>query len=238
MAAKLVFDIETGSLSDDDLLEIVPFVDRKEPPRGNIKLEATWKKKLADWKSPAYKRQREKDHAGNLKKKGALNPLTGYVIAIGVKHGDEENPEVSLIEGLEKKVLTDFWALIGNHLKNGNVAYGYNIKNFDVRFLINRSRVYGIRPEMYTGGLPLINDFGKLPSILVDIGQQWAGGYGGFDMPRFEHLCALFGIKAKSQGFRGDSFAKTYRTDPDLAMEYLREEVEALWELSDYFKII
>ena len=47
MPAKIVFDIETSPLSHDDLLDIVPFVDRKEPPRGNIKLEETWKKKAS-----------------------------------------------------------------------------------------------------------------------------------------------------------------------------------------------
>jgi predicted PolB exonuclease-like 3'-5' exonuclease len=238
MPAKLVFDIETSALSDDDLLSVIPFVDTKEPPRGNIKLEETWKKKVKEWNAPQASKKRETEHIDKLKKRGALDPLTGHVLAIGVKFDKGDGEEVKIFEGIEKTMLEDFWTLLGWFTQRAEPVYTYNGTSFDLPFLVNRSRLYRIKPSNYLGR-PLVNDYGKLPTTFVDIAKVWSGPYrGNFDMPRFEQLCSLFSIKAKSDGFRGDSFSRLYRTDNDRAMQYLEEEVTALWSLSDYFSNI
>lgn len=238
MPAKIVFDIETSPLSHDDLLDIVPFVDRKEPPRGNIKLEDTWKKKIKEWNAPQAAKKRETAHVDSLKKKGALDPMTGHVLAIGVKYDKGDGEEVKILEGIEKDVIREFWEILGWFTQRSEPVYTYNGHDFDLPFLVCRSRIYKMRPDNFLGR-PLKNDYGKYPSNFIDIAKVWAGAYrGNWDMPRFENLCRVFGIKAKSDGVRGDSFAYLYRTDNDKAMKYLNEEVEALWLLSDYFPSI
>ena len=238
MTARIVFDIETSPLGHDDLLNIIPFVDRRKPPRGNIKLEETWKKKLKEWNAPQAAKKRETEHIDKLKSKGALNPLTGHVLAIGIKYDKGEGEQVKILEGIEKAILAEFWEILGWFTKRAEPVFTYNGHEFDLPFLLCRSRLYRLKPEEHLGR-PLKNDYGKFPSTFIDIAKVWSGAYrGNWDMPKFEHLCGAFGIKAKSQGFRGDSFAHLYRTDNDRAMAYLTEEVEALWELSDYFNII
>ena len=239
MTAKMVFDIETSACDVDDMLKIVPYQDKSEPPRGNIKKEETWQAKLDEWNAPGAAKKRAVEHAEKLRKKGALNPLTGYIMAIGVRHGEGEG-EVEILEGLESRILKDFWALLAKYTTNSvSLIYGYNIEKFDVRYIVNRSRVHGINPRSIIKR-DLIDKYGRLPENFVDIGKVWAGGYGGFDMPKFEEICNLFNIPCKSQGFRGDSFAKLYRNDKtkDQAIAYLTEEVDALWKLSESFAIL
>jgi hypothetical protein len=77
----------------------------------------------------------------------ACNPFTGRIVVIGLVN---EEGSVSYIEGDEKTILTLFWMHYSAH---GDAARkfvfwsgcGASEKNFDIDFIVTRSRINGVR---------------------------------------------------------------------------------------------
>lgn len=77
-------------------------------------------------------------------RKKLLNPIDSRIVAIGLKHGKEP---IILFHSSEKRMLEDFWAEIAAFRK-GNPAkkiVGFNIKNFDLPFLVTRSFIHEVK---------------------------------------------------------------------------------------------
>ncbi len=74
---------------------------------------------------------------------GALSPITGKIIAIGIRHDTES----FIFTGDEKQLLTKFWqkikSIADNH-KGYIKLIGFNVKQFDMHFLIVRSLTHTI----------------------------------------------------------------------------------------------
>lgn len=78
----------------------------------------------------------EKDEEEKLK---LLNPIDSRIIAIGVKQNN--TPSTIFMHEDEKKILEEFWAYFKS-FKTKNPVFrvvGFNIKSFDLSFLISRS---------------------------------------------------------------------------------------------------
>ncbi|MFT4313175.1 MAG: ribonuclease H-like domain-containing protein [Candidatus Woesearchaeota archaeon] len=74
---------------------------------------------------------------------GGLSPVTGKIIAIGLLHQDKPY----IFTGHEKTILTDFWQTLKT-LADSEKGYvkliGFNIKQFDIHFLLVRSLAHKI----------------------------------------------------------------------------------------------
>ncbi len=75
-----------------------------------------------------------------------LNPLDSRIIAIGIKRSDSSEPVLLLNEN-EKELLDDFWVELASFRKGNpsNKIIGFNIKNFDIPFLVTRSFILGVK---------------------------------------------------------------------------------------------
>lgn len=244
----VVFDIETGPLSEDRIRAIYPPFDRssirhpgefdpasvkygptKDPVKRAEKLEecrakhaaevAEFDKKLADSESAYWKK---------ILDDAALSAFSGQILAIGYRsdkgtliHGVDEDVE-------EKDLLVAFWEQYDRFRKTDRMLVGFCIKDFDVPFIAQRSTILGV-PVPST----LLQNDRYLDRTFVDLRDRWA--FGGRPSGSLNQLCAALGIRGKLEGVTGATFAELYRnpeTRPK-AIEYLEEDVRAEYEVAE-----
>lgn len=79
-------------------------------------------------------------------RKKLLNPIDSKIIAIGLK-STKDNSLVILQSDNEKEMLQQFWKIYDDFRANSpltNKIVGFNIKQFDISFLVTRSFVNGV----------------------------------------------------------------------------------------------
>jgi len=78
-------------------------------------------------------------------KQKLINPIDSRVVAIGVKRADAE--PIILMNYSEKQMLEEFWKIFGEFKKasSGNTIVGFNIKSFDIPFLVTRSFINKVK---------------------------------------------------------------------------------------------
>jgi DNA polymerase elongation subunit (family B) len=76
-------------------------------------------------------------------KKKLINPIDSRIVAIGIRHKDQN---IVIAKKSEKELLEDFWLELKTIKKgNSNVRIvGFNIKNFDMSFLVSRSYIHNV----------------------------------------------------------------------------------------------
>jgi hypothetical protein len=141
----IAFDIETGPLARDFLESLLPEFDPSEVKLGNAKDPALVAAKI--------EAAREK-HQADFLEKAALDPLTGRVLAIGLlsfgPNEDKATSEVALDDAAcddnERELLEDFWSVFLRSLDGERTFFvGHNSTDFDLPFLVTRSRILGVR---------------------------------------------------------------------------------------------
>ncbi len=83
-------------------------------------------------------------------KQKLINPIDSKIIAIGLKEKDKES--VIFMGEDEKKILEDFWKYYSN-FKTNNIfskIVGFNIKSFDMSFLISRSFINKVKIKPFS----------------------------------------------------------------------------------------
>ena len=229
---RMVFDIETGPAAMSDVKSITRF-DGDKPP----KLPANWKEetkvaKLLEWEK--NKGKREEDYYFQKRSSGTLNPLYGRIIAIGVGTKDQDGIiQFRILSGDENDILSSWWEAVSYTKGRGGEIFGYNIEKFDLPYITARTLIHGVKTPF-----PICNEYGKWDKSFTDLARKWMSYQYSrpgdvWSMPKYEELCAAFGIKAKTQGFRGDAFWKVWEKDRSLAEKYVMEEAETLYELSE-----
>lgn len=117
----------------------------------------------------------EMEEEEQLKK---LNPIDSKIVAIGVRVDGKND----ILMGDEVNVLKSFWDLWKSH-KMGYKMVGFNIRNFDIPFMVTRSFILGvvIEPFVIKDILDLrdnINAFryghtrGKMKELAVFLGME------------------------------------------------------------------
>ena len=213
----IVFDVETGALPEAELEAMMPVFDPAEVKRGNLKDPAKIAEKIAE---------AEANHRREFFDKAALDPLTGRVVAIGVMVFDSvaganpafNEPAPTFIIGHEDeaRMLREFWAAVRGEMGRLHPLVGFNICNFDLRFLMCRSwkhRVpipFGLRRGRYWS------------DQVLDLREAWQLGdrqaRGSLDAVA-KHL----GVGSKNGD--GKAFAELWRTDRKAAEAYLKNDL-------------
>jgi len=234
----VVFDIETGPLPDVVLRDICPpfeppahpgKFDPKAVKIGNLKD----KQKIAEKVATAKKAHQTacKQHAANVKaaevehfatfqEKAPLDATTGRVVAIGLADpagvrivGDDD----------EAEVLRGWWNSVETYLGGHVPMVGFNIKHFDLPFLVRRSWILsvpipsGVRTGRYW------ND------LFIDLMEVWQQGERS-KMVKLDVLCAAFGLPGKvtevdGVPVSGATFHELWKTDRKVAIKYLEGDV-------------
>jgi hypothetical protein len=228
----VVFDIETAP--SDELVEknTKPF-DPSTVKLGNLKDEEKIAAKLAEAENRYYE---------NAYKKAALDPITGYICAIGIGYHDDK-PEI--LTGDESNILKNFWmAFEGN--ANDNWAYytGSNNKTtFDIRFILMRSWMNKVKVPW-----GIVTKTGYFNGAFVDLAQIYLAGadyvtYCG--LSRAAEQMNLIGedvgfatVRSKdelklSTGVTGANFHELLVSDPKAADTYLINDLALTRALAD-----
>ena len=141
MTTSYCYDIETRGVAK--LAERMWAPEEYRVP-GNIKDPV----KLADHKAAWHNNQAEAK--AKFIQKAALSPLTGEIVVIGLSN---DSGDVTTIEGPEEHIIRSFWQHVeiggtqGTKFYNWSGRGAYSV-NFDLDFIVTRSRILGIKVPM------------------------------------------------------------------------------------------
>ncbi|HEY3055535.1 MAG TPA: ribonuclease H-like domain-containing protein [Thermoanaerobaculia bacterium] len=182
------------------------------------------------------------------KRRGALSPFTGSIVAIGVVNAEtgkscamyevpgqtelitRKDGNRTLICGTEKQILEKFW----DYLDKGDRFISFNGRQFDGPFLMIRSAIHGLQPKRDLIG----NRYRFHPNCDLREVLNFNGTVNARQM-RFnlDLACKSFGIaSSKADGMDGRSVETMYRAGrhEDIAL-YCLQDVRATAEL--YMKL-
>jgi DNA polymerase elongation subunit (family B) len=244
----VIFDIETGPVSDSRLREILPPFNTESVPHpgefdpskvktGNMKDEKKISEKIeAERKKHTeavdnYERdveQAEAKYWQEASSKAALSALTCEVLAIGYK-GEKKLLDCVGEEGDESKILSRFWAQYRNLRKANRRMVGYNIAFFDIPTLVQRSWILGITVPDTIFTMP-----GRyLEPTFIDLAQVWQGSARN-GMPKLDTIAKAFGIPGKPDGISGGDFARLFHNPEtrQIAIDYLSGDLDMTFEIA------
>jgi 3'-5' exonuclease len=182
------------------------------------------------------------------KRRGALSPFTGHIVAIGVVNAEsgrscamyevpgqdellvKRDGNRTLIAGSEKLILQKFWDFLGKDDR----FISFNGRQFDGPFLMIRSAIHGLVPRRDLVGYR----YRFHPNCDLREALNFSGTINPRQM-RFnlDLACKAFGVtSSKSEGMDGRSVETLYRAGryEDIAL-YCLEDVRATCEL--YLKL-
>lgn len=209
---RIYFDIETGPLPIGEL--VIPPFDPSQVKLGNIKNPDLIAEKL---------QKAEENHASDYIKNAALDALSGQVLAIGYRV-EHEQPAVLCadVDG-EKAMLMHWWGLLDSFERKPQLI-GFNVKPFDLPFLIKRSWKHRIT-------LPYWMRNGRYwTDLIVDLREVWQLG----DNRAHGSLAAIsrhLGLGEKAGN--GAHFSELYHSDRKAAIDYCLRDVELTQKVSD-----
>lgn len=204
------FDIETVPLPEDELKRLAPEFDPEEVKLGNVKDEQKILLKLAEAKVKLYQ---------DFADKAALNANSGRVAMIGIITHNLFVPLISDDDG-EAEVLKMFWEQVSKCIGESMTLCGFNIKEFDLPFLIRRSWKLGVRIPLMVAGLE--RRYPVWHECFVDLREMWLMGNRSPDKgtSSLDALAKFFGLKPKKGN--GQDFWKMNRQEQ---LEYLEHDV-------------
>ena len=196
------FDIETGPLGKEKILEMMSEIK----PAANLKDPVKIAADIEEKKQAFFD-------------KAALSPTTGEVLAIGLigigsySPDEIENGTTLFADDLggEKKLLEKFWEL----WREGKRMVGFNCHTFDIPFLVRRSWVLSLNVP--------VELLGKwMPERVVDLLVIWRLGNRDQNIS-LGQLGKFFGVGEKTGD--GAEFSRLYREDRAKAKEYLQSDI-------------
>lgn len=224
----VAFDIETAPMAAEILEPQVPEFDPAEVKVGNIKDPALIAAKVEAARTK---------HKEQFLSEAALSPLTGQVAAIGFyswSAGQVESPDQveSLVvdktpvapenEALVIRSLWKTWEYLTN--RGRTIWVGHNVYEFDLPFLVIRSRLLNIPVpadlvRVYGG-----NKYG-FSARIVDTRNLFCLGRNPRDLKTsLGHISSLMGIGSKSGS--GADFAALVNKNHTAARAYLEQDIK------------
>jgi hypothetical protein len=210
--SKIIFDIETGPLPVDQL-NIPPF-DPSQVKVGNIKDPDKIAEKL---------QKAEESHTADYIRNAALDALSGQVLCIGYRKDNQETGIMCSDADGEATMLRQWWALL-NYYERNPMLIGFNIKAFDLPFLIKRSWKHRLE-------VPYWLRSGRFwAETVIDLREVWQLG----DSRAHGSLGAIsrhLGLGDK--GGSGAEFNLLWNTDRQAAIDYCLLDVELTKRVAD-----
>lgn len=189
-----ILDCETAALPEDQLALVKPDFQPAKNLRDPEKIKADVAEKEQAWRDRA-----------------ALSPLTGQILAIGLM--DSIDGKQAILEGTELQTLPLFWW----HWGKGGKFVGFNVREFDFRFAVTRSRLLDIPvpPDLFDGRY-----WSKSIVDLMDVFCCYSRDTAGYSL---NAICKAMGLGEKNGS--GKDFARLYSEDREKALEYLKMDL-------------
>ena len=159
----------------------------------------------------------------------ALSALTGQVLAIGYKSKEKLRMDVQSATVDERKIINEFWKIYAAYSHAGNRMIGFNIEDFDIPFLVQRSILIDIMVPV-----SLFKQYRYLDGTFIDLRKIWcAGQWKG--QGSLDAICRAAGIGAKPDGIDGGQFYELLANPAtrDHAIDYLKNDLEMTFALSE-----
>lgn len=212
----IVFDIETGPLAEEEIIErfdpsSVKTGNLKDPAKVEAKIEGARQKFLDD---------------------AALSPLTGQVLAIGYGHDEGRNLLNVLDENTSEHVLvSEFWKY---WLHSAEDFIGFNIHAFDLPFLARRSWLLGVDvPSQAFNGRYWSSNF-------IDLLEVWRCG-NRQDYAGLADIDQALGGPGKPKGTSGADFARLLfgsKKQKKQALDYLDNDLEMARRVAEALQVL
>jgi hypothetical protein len=244
----LVFDIETTSLDPAHVLSLVdPFTPppvpgefdesavkhgrTKDPEKRAAKVVEEREKHTALVENYATECSRlETEWREKTLADAALSPATGCILVIGIANPIDGKFATTESLSSEAECLEWFWSKYHKcrtTKPQPRLMIGHNIKQFDLRFLVIRSRILNVDVprEVFDA------KWRKWDEIFVDTRDAWLMGLGwGQCESSLDHVGKSLGLGGKQRGPNGEDlgkvFGKLWREDRELARKYLHRDLE------------
>ncbi len=143
-------------------------------------------------------------------RKKLLNPIDSKIIAIGIK-AKEENPQI--FYGQEREMLEGFWKSINKHKQKNTKIIGFNIKDFDLPFLVTRSFINGVEIEPF------------ILKEIIDMREKLSAYKWGNVRGKLKEFAKILSIPVL--GIEGDKVNELYlNNEHEKIKEYLVKDLE------------
>jgi predicted PolB exonuclease-like 3'-5' exonuclease len=250
----VIFDIETGPQPIEVLKQVSPPFrsSLSDPGRfdpstvkyGNAKQEDKRAAILADSQAKHEAKVKayfealateEPAYWADIQRGAALSAITGQVLAIGYRtldkkviHGVGETWTDGIVM-TERFLLEKFWETYKKMRSSSRPMVGFNIKGFDIPFLVRRSIIVSVPvpSSLFAQGR-------YLDSIFLDLQEIWkVGEYQA--KGTLDAICKACGIGAKTEGVDGGMFSELW-SNPETrpkAKEYLVNDLDMTWALAE-----
>ena len=204
---KLFLDIET--LPGDESLrgDIATGV---RPPASITKPEM-----IRKWEEEQRPAKVEEEY-----RKTALEGLQGRILCIDYLREDGHGETEGVISGDERDILTVFWELAGDV----DLFVGFNVLDFDLKFIIQRSIINGVRPSRTIS-------FARYRSEPVyDVMWEWE--HWGNKRISLDRLAQALGIESPKDGIDGSKVYDYYQEGRTSEIyDYCLRDVKATREI-------
>jgi uncharacterized protein YprB with RNaseH-like and TPR domain len=208
----IIFDIETGPLPLNEL-HIPPF-NPADVKLGNVKNPDLIAERI---------RQAEENHVSDYIRNAALDALSGRILCIGYRIEREEPSVLCSDADGEAAMLRQWWKLLTDFERTPRLV-GFNVKPFDLPFLVKRSWKHRIQIPYWLRQGRYWND------LVVDLREVWQLG----DNRAHGSLGAIsrhLGLGEKSGN--GADFANLWKTNRQAAIDYCLQDVRLTQAVAD-----
>ena len=208
----IIFDIETGPLPLNEL-HIPPF-NPADVKLGNVRNPDLIAERI---------RQAEENHVSDYIKNAALDALSGQVLCIGYRIEREEPSVLCSDADGEAAMLRQWWKLLTDFERTPRLV-GFNVKPFDLPFLVKRSWKHRIQIPYWLRQGRYWND------LVVDLREVWQLG----DNRAHGSLAAIsrhLGLGEKTGN--GAMFSELWQTNRQAAIDYCLQDVKLTQQVAD-----
>lgn len=208
----IIFDIETGALPFGELA--IPAFNPSDVKLGNTRDPDKIAERI---------RQAEENHVTDYIKNAALDALSGQVLCIGYRLDRNEPAILSSDADGEAAMLRQWWELLDAWERHTRII-GFNIKAFDLPFLIKRSWKHRVTVPYWIRNGRYWND------LVVDLREVWQLG----DNRAHGSLGAIsrhLGLGEKAGN--GADFANLWKTNRQAAIDYCLQDVKLTQQVAD-----
>jgi predicted PolB exonuclease-like 3'-5' exonuclease len=146
-------------------------------------------------------------------RKKLLNPIDSHILAIGIKKGGVESQILYSGED-ERSILQGFWSTLAMSKGTPFRMVGFNIKEFDLPFLVTRSFLKGVKIHPF-----ILKD-------VVDVREQLSAFKYGPTRGKLKEYAELLGMPTLEE-MDGSMVAEKYwGGEHQLIQEYLKKDLE------------
>ncbi len=196
----LFMDIETipGGDSAKAYLE-----HKISPPKGDLTFED-----IKKWEEDKGKKLEEQFI------KTSLSGDFGQIVCIACIKEKPDETEKRLIRGDEKEIIREFW----DYVKDVNLFVGHNILDFDLKFIVKRSIIFGIKPTIRMRFARYRQD------MVYDTMHEWEKWGGRISLDRLACVLGLPSSKTEMDGSEVYGYYKEGKIDE--ICEYCMRDTE------------